>query len=153
MRNLMTFRGRLVLCAVLAASAACGGATDANSSEPRVSQMRLQIGGHQVVVTGTGAVIGEAVVMRVGTPTAISAVFTDEFGVPIPSVVSGDFRLDVEMLESGIATYTPSVTNTLSGSLLPTRAATGTSIRFTLYHVTKGHIEWGPFVIEATLAV
>jgi hypothetical protein len=147
MRVSPTRGGRLALLAVLAASGSavsCGGATD-TSDEPHASEMRLLIGGKQVTVTRTGAVIGETIVLRVGVPTTVAAVFTDDFEVPDPKVVPGDFRLDAEVLSANIATYTASSTNSLGGTLTALHASPGTYLRFSLYHVGKRHIDWGPF--------
>jgi hypothetical protein len=107
--------------------------------------MRLQIGGQLVTVTGTGAVVGEAIVLRVGIPVAVTAVFTDAFEVPNPMVANGDFRLDVEVPNFAIATYTPGGTSGLSGTLVANVTSTGTTVRCSLYHISKQHIEWGPF--------
>jgi hypothetical protein len=139
----------MTLLAVLDATggaASCGGATD-TSGESHVTEMRLQVGGQLVTVTGTGAVIGETIVLRTGIPVAVTAVFTDAFEVPNPMVANGDFRLDVEVPNSPIATYTASGTSALSGTLVATTTSTGTTLRFSLYHLSKRHIEWGPFEV------
>ena len=149
MRVPLTYSRRMTLLGVLVLSGgatSCGGATD-TSGESHVSEMRLQVGGQLVTVTGTGAVVGETIVLRVGIPVAVTAVFTDAFEVPNPMVANGDFRLDIEVPNFAIATYTPSGTNGLSGTLLANTTSTGTTVRFSLYHISKQHIEWGPFEI------
>jgi hypothetical protein len=136
----------LAVLAVTGGAASCGGATDADG-ESHVSEMRLQVGGQLVTVTGTGAVVGEAIVLRIGVPVAVTAVFTDAFEVPNPMVANGDYRLDVEVPNFAIATYTAGGTSSLSGTLVANVTSTGTTVRFSLYHISKQHIEWGPFEV------
>lgn len=146
--RVVTARRRLIaLAAALGAgggAASCRSATD-DGREPRVSAMRLQIGGQQVIVSQTGAITGATIVLRVGTPVAVTAVFTDVNGISDPRVVPGDFRLDIEAVMDTAIVYAPSGVNAIGGTLTGAHATFGVHLRFTLVHVAMGHVEWGPF--------
>lgn len=138
--------------AVLAATAmACEDVTEAEP-EPDVSTLRLVIGTtnqQTITVTNTGVVTGGPIALRVNTPLQVTATFLNDAGQPDPVAMSDEFRLDVTAVSPASITYTPATDFT--GSIAGSSTTTG-SARFSLYHKSEGHPDWGPWTIQIQVA-
>jgi hypothetical protein len=146
-------RGRvfaLAAVAMIAAVAGCDDSTDPEDEhELHVETMRLTVG-TQVVSVTDGVVTGGPLVLEVGANT-VTAEFLDEDGVPDPHVTPAEFQLNVSIGLSDPFSFTRSMTNPFSGTILAAAPVTGSSISFALFHIEEQHDDFGPFPVPVNV--
>jgi hypothetical protein len=133
------------LAAVPACISQIGGAVDPEAS---VSSVRLTVGSQTMTVSSTGAVAGGLItITRPATP-AISASFLNAAGAQDPVAHGGNFQLNATSADTATLTFTR--TSAFSGTLTGV-AAGSTNLNVSLFHVTGGDNDFGPFAVPVTV--
>jgi hypothetical protein len=123
--------------------AACERSPTRPQVEPEATEIRLSVGDQTVSVSLTGAVTGGPIRIPVGS-TAVAAEFLLASGQPDPVVVDPAFRLDVTSLTPTLVSFQR--TGAFAGTLVGVQPGTG-QIEVSLYGVSHGHAEIGPFPV------
>lgn len=140
---------RVLLASLALAALACDDTTaPVQDPEPEVASMRLTVGTQTVTFNGA-TVTGAPILLKVGTPTTVSAVWLKADGsVDAVASSASKFELKVVPAASSVSyTKTSAFAGTLSGS-----AATSTSATFALFHLAEQHEDFGPVSIAITVS-
>ena len=133
----------------LIAIPACGSnPTSAEDGEANVSSVRLTVGRQTITVSNTGTVTGGPITITRPTPVTISAVFLNAAGVQDPVAHGGNFQLNATPADTTILTFARSsaFAGTLTGA-----AAGSTNLSVSLFHVTGGDNDLGPFPVPVVV--
>jgi hypothetical protein len=138
----------LALFPVALAFGACSNATD-EGAEPEVVMMRLTIGAQTITVSDNGTVTGGPIAITATGTVTVSAQFLRDDGTPDPLVTDALFQLNADPANAGIVTFsrTGAFTGTLTGV-----SAGSTTIEFSLFHISEGHEDFGPFPVPVEVS-
>ena len=121
---------------------------DGGDTEANVSSVRLTVGGQTISVSNTGAVTGGPItVTRPATP-AISASFLNAAGAQDPVAHGGNFQLNATSADTSTLVFTR--TSAFAGTLTGV-AAGSINLNVSLFHVTDGDNDFGPFAVPVTV--
>jgi hypothetical protein len=139
---------RLVaVLALLVVASSCGDSTEPEEDEPSVTQLRLTIGSTTKTFTGAAGEDRSFTVAR--GANAVTARWLRVDGTDDPVATTATFTLRV-VPSSGSITYTPSATQSFTGTLNVSAAVTNAPTTFALFHVAEGHEDFGPITINIT---
>jgi hypothetical protein len=120
--------------------------TDVEDMEASVSSVRLTVGAQTITITSAGAVTGGSI--TVTRPTPISAVFLNAAGSQDPVAHGGNFQLNATPVDTTVLTFTRS--SAFAGTLTGV-AAGSTNLSISLFHVTGGDNDFGPFPVPVVV--
>jgi hypothetical protein len=121
---------------------------DAVDAEANVSSVRLTVGSQTIIVKGTGTVMGGPItITRPATP-AISASFLNAAGAQDPVAHGGNFQLNATSADTSTLTFTR--TSAFAGTLTGV-AAGSTNLNVSLFHISGGDNDFGPFAVPVTV--
>jgi hypothetical protein len=136
------------LFSVALAFGACSNATD-EGAEPEVVMMRLTVGAHAITVSDNGTVTGGPIAIAASGTVTVSAEFLQADGTADPLVTSAQFQLNVDPADAGVVTF--SRTGAFAGTLTGAGAGS-TTIEFSLFHISEGHEDFGPFPVPVEVS-
>jgi hypothetical protein len=141
---------RALVPAVLGAALAsgCSSGTEAGSVEPDVAKMVLTVaGGSPYTATDPAGFAGATAQVQLGLFT-VSAAFFRANGSPETIVNSSDFELRVSN-NAASQSCSPGLcferTGAMKGSISRLEPGQSATFYFSLYHVSEGHTDFGPY--------
>jgi hypothetical protein len=135
------------MLALLIVASSCGKDTTEEEPEPNVVSVRLTIG--SVTKTLSGAASEDNTFTIARGANAVTAVWLTTGGGVDPVATTAKFTLKIVPGNSAI-TYTPSATQSFTGTLNVASAVTNATAQYSLFHVAEGHEDFGPFTIKIT---
>jgi hypothetical protein len=122
--------------------------TDVEDMEASVSSVRLTVGSQTITINNTGTVIGGSITITRPTAAPINAVFLNAAGSQDPVAHGGNFQLNATPADTSVLTFTRS--SAFAGTL--TGVAVGsTNLSVSLFHVTGGDNDFGPFAVRVVV--
>jgi len=116
--------------------------------EASVSSVRLTVGTQTITITSAGAVTGGPVTITRPAAAPISAVFLNAAGSQDPVAHGGNFQLNATPVDTTVLTFTRS--SAFAGTLTGV-AAGSTNLGISLFHVTGGDNDFGPFPVPVVV--
>ena len=132
----------------LIAIPACKSSPTSVEDEASVSSVRLTVGSQTITISNTGTVTGGSITITRPTAAPISAVFLNAAGSPDPVAHGGNFQLNATPADTSVLTFTrgSAFAGTLTGV-----AAGSTNLNVSLFHVTGGDNDFGPFPVPVVV--
>src|SRR5262245_34420350 len=117
-------------------------------AEAAVTSVRLTVGNQTITVSNTGTVTGGPITIARPTAPTLSASFLNAAGSQDPVAHGGSFQLNATPDNASILTFTR--TSGFVGTL--TGVARGsTNLTISLFHITGGDNDFGPFPVPVTV--
>jgi hypothetical protein len=138
----------LTLLSLVAASACESNPTAVDQAEASVSSVRLTVGSQTITVSNTGTVTGGPITITRLTAPTISASFLNAAGSQDPVAQGGSFQLNATPADTSTLTFTR--TSAFVGTLRGV-AAGSTNLTVSLFHITAGDSDFGPFPVPVTV--
>jgi hypothetical protein len=146
-----TNRHLLVLLTVLglAAVSNCQSKeTGVEDMEASVSSVRLTVGSQTIAISSAGTITGGPITVTRPTAAPISASFLNAAGAQDPVAHGGNFQLNATPADTSILTFTRS--SAFAGTLTGVTAGS-TNLSVSLFHVTGGDNDFGPFPVPVVV--
>jgi hypothetical protein len=137
--------GSAVLLAALVVSGACRSGTDVDD-EADIREITLTVGEQTIPIRGN---VTTQLVLPVGTTAMSAVVLEGSDGTSLPA--GDDFRLDVT-IPANTAGIQFSRTGPYTGNFTTAAAmATPVNLRFSIFRLSHGHAEFGPFTVPTVV--
>jgi hypothetical protein len=118
------------------------------SGEASVSSVQLTVGTQTISVSNNGTVTGGPIIITRPTAPTLTASFLNAGGSQDPLAHGGNFQLNATPGDGSILTFTR--TSAFVGTLTGT-AAGSTNLTVSLYHMSDGDNDFGPFPVPVTV--